>query len=74
MIFVNIGGRDSSSRRTAINLGIGHRLLIEDDMAIVGVNFFTDYETKARAVPATFLSKVVAWLSCLMVGCALFQL
>jgi hypothetical protein len=28
----------------------------------------------ARAVPATFLSKVVAWLSCLMVDCALFQL
>jgi hypothetical protein len=33
------GGRDSNSRRTAINLGIGHRLLVEDDMAIVGVNF-----------------------------------
>jgi hypothetical protein len=28
----------------------------------------------ARAVPATFLSKIVAWLSCLVVDCALFQL
>jgi hypothetical protein len=36
-----------NSRRIAINLGIGHRLLVEDDMAIVGVNFFTDYETKS---------------------------
>ena len=41
------GSRDSNSRRIAINLGIGHRLLVEDDMAIVGVNFFTDYETKS---------------------------
>jgi uncharacterized UPF0146 family protein len=36
------------SRRTTINLGIGHRLLVEDDMAIVGINVFTDYETKSR--------------------------
>jgi hypothetical protein len=25
-----------------------HRLLVEDDMAIVGINVFTDYETKSR--------------------------
>jgi hypothetical protein len=36
-----------NGRRATINLGIGHRLLVEDDMAIVGVNFFTDYETKS---------------------------
>jgi hypothetical protein len=30
-----------------INLGIGHRLLVEDDMAIAGINFFTDYEAKS---------------------------
>jgi hypothetical protein len=34
--------------KNAINLGIGHRLLVEDDMAIVGINVFTDYETKSR--------------------------
>jgi hypothetical protein len=42
----------SKNRRTTINLGIGHRLLVEDDMAIVGINVFTDYETKSRLRPA----------------------
>ncbi len=40
--------KSSDNRRTTINLGIGHRLLVEDDMAIVGINVFTDYETKSR--------------------------
>jgi hypothetical protein len=35
-------------REFAIVCGIGHRLLVEDDMAIVGINVFTDYETKSR--------------------------
>jgi hypothetical protein len=38
-------GKSDDSRRTTINLGVGHRLLIEDDMAIAGVNLFTDYES-----------------------------
>ncbi|WP_139699079.1 inverse autotransporter beta domain-containing protein, partial [bacterium endosymbiont of Bathymodiolus sp. 5 South] len=40
--------KSSDNRRTTINLGVGHRLLVEDDMAIVGINVFTDYETKSR--------------------------
>jgi hydrogenase/urease accessory protein HupE len=40
--------KSSDNRRNTINLGIGHRLLVEDDMAIVGINVFTDYETKSR--------------------------
>jgi hypothetical protein len=38
-------GNGGNGRRATINLGIGHRLLVEDDMAIAGINFFTDYET-----------------------------
>ena len=41
-------GKSDDSRRTTINLGVGHRLLIEDDMAIAGVNLFTDYETQSK--------------------------
>ncbi|CAC9647409.1 hypothetical protein [uncultured Gammaproteobacteria bacterium] len=44
----NRRSESNDSRRTTINLGIGHRLLVEDDMAIVGINVFTDYETKSR--------------------------
>jgi hypothetical protein len=38
----------SDNRRTTINLGVGHRLLVEDVMAIVGINVFTDFEAKSR--------------------------
>jgi hypothetical protein len=41
-------GNGNNSRRTTINLGVGHRLLVEDDMAIAGINFFTDYESKSK--------------------------
>ncbi|VVM18273.1 hypothetical protein BSPWISOXPB_3040 [uncultured Gammaproteobacteria bacterium] len=30
-------GKSTDSRRTTVNLGIGHRLLVEDDMAIAGI-------------------------------------
>ena len=40
-------GKSTDSRRTTVNLGIGHRLLVEDDMAIAGINVFTDYESKS---------------------------
>lgn len=40
-------GDNQGNRREAINLGIGHRILVEDDMAIAGINLFTDYETKS---------------------------
>jgi hypothetical protein len=48
VIASNRRSESNDSRRTTINLGIGHRLLVEDDMAIVGINVFTDYETKSR--------------------------
>ncbi len=44
----NRRSESNDSRRTTINLGVGHRLLVEDDMAIVGINVFTDYETKSK--------------------------
>jgi hypothetical protein len=40
-------GNGGNGRRATINLGIGHRLLVEDDMAIAGINVFTDYQTKS---------------------------
>ncbi|VVM20024.1 hypothetical protein BSPWISOXPB_5500 [uncultured Gammaproteobacteria bacterium] len=40
-------GKSIDSRRTTVNLGVGHRLLVEDDMAIAGINVFTDYESKS---------------------------
>jgi hypothetical protein len=46
LTFIQAGiasGNGNNSRRTTINLGVGHRLLVEDDMAIAGINFFTDY-------------------------------
>jgi hypothetical protein len=42
----HIRHKSNDNRRTTINLGVGHRLLVEDDMAIVGINVFTDYERK----------------------------
>jgi hypothetical protein len=51
LTFIQAGiasGNGGESRRTTINLGIGHRLLVEDDMAIAGINFFTDYESKSK--------------------------
>ncbi len=50
LTFIQAGiasGNGGNGRRATINLGIGHRLLVEDDMAIAGINFFTDYETKS---------------------------
>jgi hypothetical protein len=49
LTFIQAGitsGNGGDSRRTTINLGVGRRLLVEDDMAIAGINFFTDYETR----------------------------
>jgi hypothetical protein len=40
-------GENQGNRRETINLGIGHRILVEDDMAIAGINLFHDYETKS---------------------------
>ena len=50
LTFIQTGiasGNGGNGRRATINLGIGHRLLVEDDMTIAGINFFTDYETKS---------------------------
>jgi ABC-type proline/glycine betaine transport system ATPase subunit len=44
-------GENHGNRRETINLGIGHRILVENDMAIAGINLFHDYETKSRACP-----------------------
>ena len=44
----NKSSKSNDSRHTTINLGVGHRLLVEDDMAIAGINVFTDYETKSK--------------------------
>jgi len=41
-------GKSIDSRRTTVNLGVGHRLLVENDMAIAGINVFTDYESKSK--------------------------
>ena len=41
-------GKSNNSRRNTVNLGVGHRILLEDDMAIAGVNLFTDYESKSK--------------------------
>ncbi|VVH50906.1 hypothetical protein BPUTSESOX_291, partial [uncultured Gammaproteobacteria bacterium] len=41
-------GENHGERRSTINLGIGHRVLIEDGTAIAGINLFSDYETKSR--------------------------
>ncbi|CAC9521551.1 hypothetical protein [uncultured Gammaproteobacteria bacterium] len=41
-------GKSIDSRRITVNLGVGHRLLVENDMAIAGVNLFTDYETQSK--------------------------
>jgi hypothetical protein len=40
-------GENQGNRRETINLGIGHRILVDDDMAIAGINLFTDYQTKS---------------------------
>ncbi len=50
LTFIQAGitsGNGGDSRRTTINLGVGRRLLVEGDMAIAGVNVFTDYQTKS---------------------------
>ncbi len=41
-------GKSIDSRRITVNLGVGHRLLVENDMAIAGINVFTDYESKSK--------------------------
>jgi hypothetical protein len=32
--------------RNTINLGVGHRFLIEEGAAMAGINLFSDYEIK----------------------------
>ena len=44
----NKSSKSNDSRHTTINLGVGHRLLVENDMAIAGINVFTDYESKSK--------------------------
>ena len=39
---------NEGSRRNTLNLGLGHRMLVEDDRAIVGINIFTDYEINSK--------------------------
>ena len=51
LTFIQAGiasGKSIDSRRITVNLGVGHRLLVENDMAIAGINVFTDYESKSK--------------------------
>jgi len=41
-------GTNHGESRNTINLGIGQRYLVQDDMAIAGVNVFADHETKSK--------------------------
>ncbi len=41
-------GENEGDRRTTINLGLGKRILVEDDKAIIGANAFVDYETSSK--------------------------
>jgi hypothetical protein len=41
-------GENNGGRRTTINLGLGKRILIEDNKAILGTNVFYDYETESE--------------------------
>ncbi|NYT27762.1 MAG: inverse autotransporter beta domain-containing protein [Candidatus Thiodubiliella endoseptemdiera] len=41
-------GENHGERRNTLNLGIGQRFLLENDKSIVGINLFTDYETKSK--------------------------
>ena len=40
-------GENHGERRNTVNLGVGHRRLIEGDRAIAGINLFSDYEFKS---------------------------
>ena len=51
LTFIQAGinsGKSIDGRRITVNLGVGHRLLVENDMAIAGINVFTDYESKSK--------------------------
>jgi hypothetical protein len=41
-------GETNGDRRTTINLGLGKRVLVEDNKAIFGANAFYDYETESE--------------------------
>ena len=41
-------GENHGERRATVNLGIGYRALLEQGQSIVGINLFTDYETKSK--------------------------
>jgi hypothetical protein len=59
LTFIQAGitsGNGGDSRRTTINLGVGRCLLVEGDMAIAGVNVFTDYQTKSSHINALLLT------------------
>ncbi|MDC0904152.1 inverse autotransporter beta domain-containing protein [Candidatus Thioglobus sp.] len=41
-------GENEGDRRNTINLGLGKRILVEEDKAIIGANVFVDYETSSK--------------------------
>jgi uncharacterized protein (TIGR02145 family) len=41
---LNTGNNNSGDTRSAFNIGVGHRLLLERGRSIAGVNLFNDYE------------------------------
>ncbi|KAA0446355.1 MAG: hypothetical protein FXV79_05575, partial [Candidatus Thioglobus sp.] len=41
-------GADKGDRRETFNLGIGYRKLLEQGQSIIGINLFTDYESKSK--------------------------
>ena len=51
LVFVQGGitsGENEGDRRNTINLGLGKRILVEDDKAIIGANVFVDYENSSK--------------------------
>jgi len=45
----SIGSSENEGdRRTTINLGIGKRILVEDDKSVIGANAFVDYERTSK--------------------------
>jgi hypothetical protein len=41
-------GKSIDSRRTTVNLGVGHRLLVENDMAIAGIKVAQSYHQQQK--------------------------
>jgi len=48
LTFLQVGfGKDMADSKTTINVGVGHRVLTENDKSIVGINMFHDREIES---------------------------